>query len=181
MGQVWQVGTRGKVQGGSGSALHGSRRLAESVGLAARLRQPPGAGPGAGTPAGGRRPGDPRAPASSRYGPGPRYLQPPPLPGRGRHLPGCAAFRPGPPHLPGRNPRLSLGREAPGGYPEASQSMDPAGRAIDLAMLLGDQGEITPSMRKIFPPRPAAATCWSSTGCTWGWKPWPRTGSVSGS
>ena len=37
-----------------------------------------------------------------------------------------------------------------GGIRERLRELDPAGRAIYLAMLLGDQGEITPEMRQNF-------------------------------
>ena len=42
------------------------------------------------------------------------------------------------------------GERLRGGIRELLKSMDPAGRAIYLAMLLGDQGEITPAMRQNF-------------------------------
>ena len=42
------------------------------------------------------------------------------------------------------------GERLRGGIRERLRELDPAGRAIYLAMLLGDQGEITPSMRQNF-------------------------------
>jgi len=47
----------GKLGGGTGPALHGSRGLAEPLGLAARGRENSGPGSGSGAPAGGNRPG----------------------------------------------------------------------------------------------------------------------------
>ncbi|MGB8991300.1 MAG: ComEC/Rec2 family competence protein [Desulfobaccales bacterium] len=43
-----------------------------------------------------------------------------------------------------------LGERLRGGIRQQLRSLDPAGRAIYLAMLLGDQGEITPEMRRNF-------------------------------
>ena len=146
--------------GGTGPALHGGRGLAESLGLAASVREPPGAGPGAGAPAGGHRPGGQGAPGPAPDAAKPRHLQPAPVPGGGRALPGGAAVGPGPPHLSGPPRKTIPGPRGSGG---ASGS--------------GSQGWTRPSGPSIWPcswgtrarsprrcarisPAPAPATCW---------------------
>ena len=166
--------------GGTGPALHGGRCLAESLGLAAGRRQPPGAGPGAGTPAGGR-------PAwwSGGAWPRPDILQNPGTFNRPRFLAADGLFReirlwdPHRPDLPGRHRCLSLGREAPGRHQGAVARAwtRPAGPSI-CPCCWGTRARSPRRCATIW-PAPAPATCWSSTACTWGW--WPRSSTFSAS
>ena len=84
----------------------------------------------------------------------PRRLQNPGTFDRPRFLAADALFREVRLSDPGRLIFLAETQDYPwaerlrGGIRERLKSMDPAGRAIYLAMLLGDQGEVTPAMRR---------------------------------
>jgi competence protein ComEC len=86
----------------------------------------------------------------------PRRLQNPGTFNRPRYLAADGIFRqvrlPAPDHLLwlASTEAYPLGERLRGGIRQRLQGLDPAGRAIYLAMLLGDQGEITPEMRQDF-------------------------------
>ena len=122
----------------------------ESLGLAARLRQHPGAGPGAGAPAGGRRPGDPRAPAS------PPTVQDPGTFNRPRYLAADGIFRDVRLSDPGHLIFLAETQDYPwaerlrGGIRELLKSMTrPAGPSI-WPCSWGTRAKSTQAMRQNF-------------------------------
>jgi ComEC/Rec2-related protein len=86
----------------------------------------------------------------------PRMLHNPGTFNRPRYLAADGIFRqvrlPGPDHLLflASTEAYPLGEKLRGGIRQRLQGLDPACRAIYLAMLLGDQGEITPEMRQDF-------------------------------
>ena len=134
--------------GGTGPALDGSRRLAESLGLAMR-------------PVTSRcwpRCRNPRRWAPACWSGGasirPLVLQNPGTFNRPRFLAADGLFREVRLSDPQRLIFLAETQDYPwaerlrGGIRELLKSMDPAGRAIYLAMLLGDQGEVTQEMRR---------------------------------